>query len=92
MFCESKNSTLLRFYKFKTKNTQNKNTKNSCLKVSKLIYNAGVLLKKDLKKNTTARVHAKQTKMYILKKSIYSGQVIKILIFVNKNIKYDIIY
>ncbi len=31
------------------------------------------------------RVHAKQTK-----KSLYLGQVIKILIFVNKNIKYDI--
>ncbi len=35
-------------------------------------------------------MHAKQTKKYILKKSIYLGQVIKILIFVNKNIKYDI--
>ncbi len=42
------------------------------------------------KKNVTERVHAKQTKKYILKKSIYLGQVIKILIFVNKNIKYDI--
>ena len=46
--------------------------------------------KKRFKKNTTERVHAKQTKKYISKKSIYLGQVIKILIFVNKNIKYDI--
>ncbi len=46
--------------------------------------------KRILKKNTTERVHAKQTKKYILKKSIYLGQAIKILIFVNKNIKYDI--
>ena len=35
-------------------------------------------------------MHAKQTKKYILKKSIYLGQVIKILIFVDNNIKYDI--
>ncbi len=41
--------------------------KNSCLKVSKLIYHADVFKKKDLKKNTTERVHAKQTKKYILK-------------------------
>ena len=33
---------------------------------------------------------AKQTKKNILKKSIYLGQVIKISIFVDNNIKYDI--
>ena len=34
---------LLRFYKFKTnKDKLNKNTKDSCLKVSKLICNADV--------------------------------------------------
>ena len=31
-----------------------------------------------------------QTKKHILKKKFYLGQVIKLLIFVNKNIKYDI--
>ncbi len=46
----------------------------------------------EFKKNrpTTERVHAKQTKKHILKKKIYLGQVMKILIFVNKNLKYDI--
>ena len=48
--------------------------KDSCLKVSKLIYNADVLKMRKkfrmrkLKKNTIERVHAKQTKKRILKK------------------------
>ncbi len=33
--------------------------------------------KQSFKKNTTERVHAKQTKKHILKKTIYLGQVIK---------------
>ena len=41
---------------------------------------------------STERVHAKRTKNHILKNNLLIGLVIKILIFVNKNIKYDHIY
>ncbi len=52
----------------------------------------GTFLKKRIFfKKYYERVHAKQTKKYILKKNQFTvGQVIKILILVNKNIKYDI--
>ncbi len=43
--------------------------------------------KYSFEKNTTERVHAKK---HILKKTFYLGHVIKLLIFVNENIKYDI--
>ncbi len=42
------------------------------------------------KKKYYRKSACKTNKKVHIKKSIYLGQVIKILIFVNKNIKYDI--
>ena len=50
MFCESKNSTLLRFYKFKTNKRKQKHEEQLFEGYSKLIYNADVFKKKDFLK------------------------------------------
>ena len=70
MFCESKNSILLRFYKFKTNKDKIKTRRT-------------VKYYRKSACKTNKRAHIKI-------KTIYLGQVIKILIVVNKNLKYDI--